>query len=284
MTKTFDLNVLAAPQYTVKLPSTGEEIKLRAMLAKEHKALLIANESDQKVDAIEQALENCIMSDIKMEELTVGDGEFLFMHMYMNSNGVTNIQATYNCCAEGTKTEEELAEISAEEEAELAKSADELFAEIVNQSDDEAIEAVFAPDKELCGTQIHAHIDLNQAHVPKFKGDDTVKVNDNVVIKLKHPNIKVYENNDPNTPEGLFNIAVASIHEVHVGEVVYTKEELEQQNMLINIMGEIDTNTFTKVQTFVDSVPRLTTHIDVVCPKCGNSEKVTLRGIEDFFV
>ncbi len=282
MTKTFDINVLAAPQYSVKLPSTGEEVKLRAMLAKEHKALLIANESDEKIDAIEQALSNCIVSDIKMEDLTVGDAEFLFMHMYMNSNGVTEIQAEYNCCAEKTETEEE--QLSAEEEAELEKSADDLFAEIVNQTDEEAIEKVFAPDKSLCGEKITAHIDLNKAYVPEFKGETLIKVNSQVVISLQHPHIKVYEDNNPNEPQGLFNIAVAAIHEVHVGETVYTKQELADQGKLIDIMGELDTNAFSKVQKFVDNVPRLTTHIDVKCPKCGNHEKVTLKGIEDFFV
>ncbi|URQ03530.1 hypothetical protein PVA23_153 [Vibrio phage PVA23] len=282
MTKPFDLSVLAAPQYTVKLPSTGEEIKLRAMLAKEHKTLLIANESDEKVDAIEQCLENCIVSDIKMEDLTVGDAEYLFMHMYMNSNGVTEIQAEYNCCAD--KPEEELKQLDAQEEAELEKSADDLFAEIVNQSNEEAIESVFAPDKRLCGERITANIDLNAAFVPAFTGEDTVRVNKQVLIKLQHPNIRVYENNDPNTPEGLFNIAVESIKEVHVGDTVYSKEELAAQGQLINIMGELDTAAFKKVQTFVDAVPRITTYVDVKCPKCGNAEKVTLRGIEDFFV
>ncbi|WOL24858.1 baseplate hub assembly catalyst [Vibrio phage PG216] len=281
MTKAFDISVLAAPQYTVKLPSTGEEIKLRAMLAKEHKALLIANESDEKIDAIEQCLENCIVSDIKMDDLTVGDSEYLFLHMYMNSNGVTNIQAEYNCCA--PKSEEELQKLS-EEEAELAKSADDIFAEIMNQSNEEAIEAVFAPEKHLCGERIRTNIDLKAAFVPEFTGEDTVRVNPKVVIKLQHPTIRVYENNDPNTPQGLFNIAVESIKEVHVGDTVYTKEELEEQGQLVNIMGELDTAAFKKVQTFVDSVPRITTYVDVKCPKCGNHEKVTLRGIEDFFV
>lgn len=281
MTKTFDINVLAAPQYTVKLPSTGEPIKLRAMLAKEHKAMLIANESDEKIDAIEQALENCIMSDVKMEDLTVGDAEYLFMHMYMNSNGVSEIQADYHCCAEKTEVIEEL---PGEEELELEKSADDLFAEIVGQSDEEAIEKVFAPDKTLCGEKITATIDLNKAFVPEFKGESLIRANSSVVLQLKHPNIKVYEDNNPNDPQGLFNIAVASISEVHVGDQVFTKEELQAQDKLIDIMGELDTSTFMKVQKFVDDVPRVQTHIDIVCPKCGNAEKVTLRGIEDFFV
>ncbi|AGN30379.1 baseplate hub subunit [Vibrio phage nt-1] len=282
MTKAFDISVLAAPQYTVTLPSTGEEVKLRAMLAKEHKALLIANESDAKVDAIEQCLENCIVSDIKMEDLSVGDAEYLFIHMYMNSNGVSEIKAEYNCCAD--KPEEELQALSEEEEAELEKTADDLFAEIMQQSDEEAIEKVLAPDKHLCGEKITAFIDLNAAFVPEFNGENLVKVNKNVAIILKHPGIRVYENNDPNTPQGLFNIAVESIHEVHVGDTVYTKEELAAQEKLVDIMGELDTAAFKKVQSFVDSVPRVTTHIDVTCPKCGNHEKVTLQGIEDFFV
>lgn len=283
-TKAFDISVLAAPQYTVKLPSSGETIKLRTMLAKEHKALLIANESDEKIDAIEQCLENCIVSDIKMEDLTVGDAEYLFMHMYMNSNGVTEIQAEYNCCAE--KSADELKQLEEEEKESPTddKSADDLFAEIIAQSDEEAIDAVFQPEKHLCGEKITANIDLKTAFVPDFKGETTVRVNDSVVIQLQHPTIRVYENNDPNTPQGLFNIAVESIKEVHVGSAVYTKEELVEQGQLINIMGELDTVSFKKVQEFVDSVPRVTTYIDVKCPKCGNAEKVTLRGIEDFFV
>ncbi|AUR86063.1 baseplate protein [Vibrio phage 1.081.O._10N.286.52.C2] len=282
MTKAFDISVLAAPQYSVKLPSSGAEVKLRAMLAKEHKALLIANESEEKVDAIEQCLKNCIVSDINIEDLTVGDAEYLFVHMYMNSNGVNSIQAEYNCCAE--RPAEELEEMRAAEAELPEKTADDLFAEIVAQSDHEAIEAVFAPSSELCGTKIVANIDLRSAFVPSFSGETSVQVNAHVVIDLQHPGIRVYENNDPNTPQGLFDIAVESIKSVHVGDATYTKEELEAQNQLVDIMGELDTAAFKKVQTFVDSVPRVTSVIDVKCPKCGNTEKVVLRGIEDFFV
>lgn len=281
MKKEFDMSVLAIPRYTVTLPSTGEKIQLRTMLTKEHKALLIANESDDKIDAIEQCLENCIVSDIDMKDLTVGDAEYLFIQMYINSNGVDTIQAKYNCCA--PKLEEE--NKSDETETELELDPDDIFNKIVAQSDEEALKEMLTPTTTgLCGTEILVDIDLSKTFVPEFKGDNLIKANENVVIKLKHPTIQVFENNDPSKAEELFNIAVECIDEIHVNDTVFTKSELKEQNKLVPILGELDTKTYKKIVDFIDNVPRITTYVDVICPVCGNKEKVTLKGIEDFFI
>ena len=60
------------PTYKLHLKSSDKEITFRPFLVKEEKILLIALESNEYsviIDAIKQVLSNCIVSDIKLEEL-----------------------------------------------------------------------------------------------------------------------------------------------------------------------------------------------------------------------
>lgn len=297
-TKKFDINVLHTPHYTCKLPSTGAVIKMRTLLTKEHKALLIAQESDQKVDAIEQCLKACIITDIDINELPVADAEYLFLTMYTNSNAEHTIMAEYTC--QRKKSDEELEEMkkplpTLPEDSELDDIDIEEFEAIMasqNNADvfskvstpEEVIDVMLKPSDYVCGEHIKSLIRLDNAFVPTFDGSDTVVINDQVTIKLKHPNIKHFEDNDPTTAEGLFNLASESIFEVYVGDVVYTYKELRDQEMLIPIMDEISANSFVEIKDFIDKTPRLSVFVDVKCPKCHSEEKVLLRGIDDFFV
>jgi len=87
---------LNVPQYQVELPSTGELINMRPYLVKEEKVLMIALESND-VGQISQAVRNIILScyDLQsLEELTVFDIEYLFLHLRGKSVGEKmNLQA-----------------------------------------------------------------------------------------------------------------------------------------------------------------------------------------------
>lgn len=80
------------PIFSEKVPSTGETIKFRPFLVKEEKILLIAQQSDEKEEAIEaitQILNNCITSKIKIDELPIFDIEYLFLKL--RSKSINNI-------------------------------------------------------------------------------------------------------------------------------------------------------------------------------------------------
>ena len=54
---------LTTPEYTLVVPSTGEEIKYRPFLVKEEKILLIAMESEDDkhiINAIKNIINNCV--------------------------------------------------------------------------------------------------------------------------------------------------------------------------------------------------------------------------------
>ena len=76
------------PKYQLTLPSTGEKIDYRPFLVKEQKVLIVAMESqDQQMimDAITQNLKNCILSRIKIDDLSLFDIEYIFLQIRARS-------------------------------------------------------------------------------------------------------------------------------------------------------------------------------------------------------
>ena len=69
------------PSYDVKLPSTGETLKMRPYLVKEEKVLMIALESSdpgQIAEAVRNVISSCYSLD-NVEALTTFDIEYLFL-------------------------------------------------------------------------------------------------------------------------------------------------------------------------------------------------------------
>ena len=79
---------LSTPYYTMKLPSSGEEVKFRPFLVKEEKILLLAMESeDQKemATALEQIITNCTDGKVDVNTIPLFDVEYLFLQLRIRS-------------------------------------------------------------------------------------------------------------------------------------------------------------------------------------------------------
>lgn len=78
------------PQYTITIPSTGEEVKFRPYLVKEEKVLLLASETQdiaQILNSIQQTISACVENDINIESLSTFDLEYMFMKIRSKSVG-----------------------------------------------------------------------------------------------------------------------------------------------------------------------------------------------------
>ena len=92
---------LSVPQYTVELPSTGEQLTMRPFLVKEEKVLMIALESND-MGQITQAVRDIIIScyGLKdLDDLTVFDIEYLFLQLRAKSVG-ENMNIQIKCTQE----------------------------------------------------------------------------------------------------------------------------------------------------------------------------------------
>ena len=78
------------PEYTLKLPSTDEEIRYRPFLVKEEKILLVAQETGGDAatyDAIRSIILSCCLTPVDIDKLPLFDVEYLFLNIRAKSVG-----------------------------------------------------------------------------------------------------------------------------------------------------------------------------------------------------
>jgi hypothetical protein len=90
---------IAIPEYSLKLPSSGKEIKYRPFLVKEEKLLLIAMESEddkQIITATKNVLRSCIFDDVNVDEMPIFDIEYVFLWLRGKAKG-EKLELKYSC-------------------------------------------------------------------------------------------------------------------------------------------------------------------------------------------
>ena len=93
------LPIIAVPEYSLTLPSSGKELKYRPFLVKEEKLLLLAMESEddkQIVTATKNVLQNCIFDDINVEDMPIFDIEYIFLWLRGRAKG-EKLELKYTC-------------------------------------------------------------------------------------------------------------------------------------------------------------------------------------------
>jgi len=78
------LPILQTPIYTIKIPSTNREVKIRPFLVREEKALLIAQQSEDinvMVNTLKEIVSSCIKDNIDVDSLSVFDLEYVFTQL-----------------------------------------------------------------------------------------------------------------------------------------------------------------------------------------------------------
>ncbi len=81
---------IATPEFETVVPSTKETIKFRPFLVKEEKILFMAlegGEQNEIYDSVKKILENCILSDCNVNNLSAFDVEYLFLQLRGKSVG-----------------------------------------------------------------------------------------------------------------------------------------------------------------------------------------------------
>lgn len=135
-------------------------------------------------------------------------------------------------------------------------------------------------EAEVDLTKVEVQVD--DSHTNKIVVDE----NRNLGIVLKYPTLKNYDFSsksvDTNDMDKVFNILIDSIDHVFEGDKVYpakdsTKEELK------DFIESLPQESFMKIKTFFDTMPKLKHEIEVTNPKTQVVNKVILQGVSDFF-
>ena len=90
---------IAVPEYSLKLPSNGKELKYRPFLVKEEKILLIAMESEDEqeiLNATKNVIKNCVFGDFDIDEMPTFDIEYIFLWLRGKAKG-EQVELKYKC-------------------------------------------------------------------------------------------------------------------------------------------------------------------------------------------
>jgi hypothetical protein len=233
----------STPIYNLVVPSTKKSVTYRPFLVKDQKALLVAQQSADQRVMID-TLKEVIKSCIT-ESIDV------------NKLAIFDIEYIFT----------QLRSKSVGETVDIILSCDE-----DHGSDNEK-------------AKIKYTVDLSEIKVQEKEGHtDKIALFGDVGVVMKYPNIddiKKLQGGEV-TNEDTFKLVAASIDYIYDNDAVYhAKDQTEQE--LMDFINNLTSEQFGKIQSFFDTMPKMTHTINYNCPVCNKAHKIVLEGMESFF-
>ena len=234
---------IATPTYELVLPSTGKKIKYRPFLVKEEKILILALESEDPKQ-ITNAIKTTLKSCISTRGIKVEElPTFDIEYIFLNIRG---------------------------------KSVGESIDVIVTCPDDNE-------------TQVEHKIYIDEIQVEKNeKHNRDIKLDHSLTLRMKYPSLSEFVKNnfnvsdDTNTLQASMDIIASCIDVVYNEDESWaasdcTKKELDQW------LETLNTNQFKEIESFFETMPKLTHKVKVTNPNTKVESEVTMEGLQSFF-
>ena len=161
-----------------------------------------------------------------------------------------------------------------------------LFLNVRSKSVGESITVnVTCPDDEK--TSVEVTVDLETIKVKKNKShQDTIKLDDNLSLKLKYPSMDQFiENNfevGDQTIGNTMKVITSSIDMIYNEEESWNASDSTQKE-LESFVDQLNTKQFKTIESFFDTMPKLSHKITVKNPNTGVESDVILEGLAAFF-
>ena len=159
-----------------------------------------------------------------------------------------------------------------------------MFLRIRSKSVGEVAELKFLCEDDQ-ETYADVKIPLEEIEV-KFPKDhkSEVKLNDEVTMNMAYPTFELL-GSDMNTMdvERTFELIGSCIHQVVEGENVYERADWTSKEPK-EFLDSPTSKQFADVQGFFESMPKLSYEVSFKNPKTKKNNKVTLEGLQSFFV
>ena len=162
-----------------------------------------------------------------------------------------------------------------------------LFLNIRGKSVGEELEVnVICPDDEK--TQVPVTIDLDDIKVQKNENhNNKIKIDDNVMMEMKYPSLDQFIKNnfdldDKNAMEQSFDLIATSIDKIYTADEVWASADCTKKEMKEFLEG-MNSQQFKDIESFFETMPKLSHTITVTNPKTKVKSDVVLEGLASFF-
>ena len=235
---------IATPSYELELPSTGKTIQYRPFLVKEEKLLVIALES-QDTKQITNAIKAVIRSCVLTKSVKVENlPTFDIEFLFLNIRG---------------------------------------------KSVGEDIDVkIICPDDNK--TEVNISVNLDDIQVEKSEDhSNKVKLDKNLMMELKYPSLNefVKSNFDPNdlnrsAMDQSFDLISTCIDKIYDEDEVWVAADCTKKEIK-DFLESMNSSQFKQIETFFDTMPKLSHSIKVTNPKTKVESDVVLEGLASFF-
>ena len=162
-----------------------------------------------------------------------------------------------------------------------------LFLNVRSKSVGETVEIVLTcPDDNK--TTVPTSIDIDSIKIKKDKKHkDTIKLDDNLSLKLKYPSMQQFiENNfeasDKNEVSNTLDMIVSCMDVIFNEEESWPASESTKQE-LEDFVDQLNTKQFKMIENFFATMPKLTHTVKVKNPKTNVESTIVLEGLAAFF-
>ena len=162
-----------------------------------------------------------------------------------------------------------------------------LFLNIRGKSVGEELEVnIICPDDEE--TQVPVVIDLDDIKVQKDENHtNKIKLDASLMMEMKYPSLDQFiksnfDFNEKNAMDQSFDLIAGSIDKIYTEDEVWatadcTKKEVKE------FLESMNSSQFKKIESFFDTMPKLSHTIKVTNPKTKVEIEVVLEGLASFF-
>ena len=162
-----------------------------------------------------------------------------------------------------------------------------LFLNIRGKSVGEDLEVnIICPDDEE--TQVPVTINLDEIEVQRDdKHTNKIKVDDSIMMEMKYPSLEQFiknnfDFNEKNMMDQSFDLIATCIDKVYTEDEVWTAADCTKKEMR-DFLEQMNSQQFKEIETFFETMPKLSHTISVTNPKTKVKSDVVLEGLSSFF-
>lgn len=162
-----------------------------------------------------------------------------------------------------------------------------LFLNIRGKSVGEEIEVnLICPDDDVTTVPVTISVDdikvqKNEEHTNK------IKVDDSIMMEMKYPSLDQFIKNNfdmtgGNNMDQSFDLIVSCIDKIYTEDEVWSSADLTKKELL-DFIEQMNSNQFKQIETFFETMPRLSHKIKLTNPNTKVESEVILEGLSSFF-
>ena len=162
-----------------------------------------------------------------------------------------------------------------------------LFLNIRGKSVGEEIEVnVICPDDEDITVPVTISVDDIKV-VKNKKHTNKIKVDDSIMMEMRYPSLEQFIKSNfdfsgANLMEQSFDLVASCVDKIYSDDEVWTSADVTKKELL-DFLEQMNSSQFKQIETFFETMPKLSHTVKVRNPASGIESEVVLEGLSNFF-